>query len=75
MSREKRIEQEIGWFKVAFTLAVITDVSLIAWLAQNFATARPVLVVLGSLVAVGLAAFIIWINQSVYRRLAELEHL
>jgi hypothetical protein len=42
MSRADRLKEEIGWLKVVFGIAVALDASLVAWLAQNYATASPI---------------------------------
>ena len=39
MSKADKLKEEIGWLKVVFALLVATDISLIAWLSQNYATA------------------------------------
>ena len=43
MSKADRLKEEIGWLKVAFAIAVALDASLVAWLAQNYATASPII--------------------------------
>lgn len=35
---EKRIEQEIGWHKVLFTVLAALDASLVAWFVKNYAS-------------------------------------
>jgi len=41
MSQSDRIKEEIGWLKLVFGALVAVDVSLIAWLAQNYKAAIP----------------------------------
>jgi hypothetical protein len=41
MSEEKRIEQEIGWYKIVFTVLIVSGLSLLSWFAQNYETAKP----------------------------------
>jgi hypothetical protein len=36
MSKTDRLKEEIGWLKVVFGILVATDISLIAWMAQNY---------------------------------------
>ncbi len=50
MSKADRLKEEIGWLKLVFGALIAVDVSLVAWLAQNYATADRMLV-LGGLVA------------------------
>ena len=49
MSKIDRVKEVIGWLKVAFGALIAIDVSMIAWLAQNFSTADTGLKVLPSL--------------------------
>ena len=72
MSQAERLKEEIGWLKVIFAVCVALDASLVAWLAQNYATANPVLVITGCIAPV-LIAFIVFVNRCAYRRLEELE--
>jgi len=58
--------------KVVFAVCVALDASLVAWLAQNYAAANPVLVVTGSVASVLLAALVVFVNRRAYRRLEEL---
>ena len=36
MSKIDRLKEEIGWLKVVFGILVAIDISLIAWMAQNY---------------------------------------
>lgn len=75
MSEEKRIEQEIGWYKVAFAILIATGVSLLAWFAQNYLVAEPILwtFALVGIVAISIAVF--FINKKVFKCLDRLEEL
>jgi hypothetical protein len=76
MSRADRLKEEIGWLKVAFGIAVALDASLVAWLAQNYATAEPYRIVGAGLIAVlVVAGMIVLINHRAYRRIEELENV
>ena len=75
MSQAERIKETLGWLKVVFAALVAVDVSLIAWLAQNFRAAESVLVIL-AFVAVGATTFgVVGVNRAAFRRLAQLENL
>jgi len=54
---------------------VVLDASLIAWLAQNYETASPVMAGAGLVAALALAVIIVLVNRRAYRRLDELENL
>lgn len=75
MSRADRIKEALGWLKVVFAALVAVDISLIAWLAQNFQSADSVLVILALVAVVCTTAAIIGVNHAAYRRIAELENL
>lgn len=75
MSQAERIKETLGWLKVVFAALVAVDVSLIAWLAQNFRTAESVIVVLALLAVTGTTAGIVAVNHAAFRRLAQLENL
>jgi 4-hydroxybenzoate polyprenyltransferase len=75
MSKADRIKETLGWFKVVFVALVAVDVSLVAWLAQNFKTAETVLVVLAFIGVACTTAAIIGVNHAAYKRIAELENL
>jgi 4-hydroxybenzoate polyprenyltransferase len=70
-----RIKEMLGWLKVVFAALVAVDISLIAWLAQNFQSADTVLVVLAFVAVVCTTAAIVGANHAAYKRIAELEDL
>jgi 4-hydroxybenzoate polyprenyltransferase len=75
MSEEKRIEQEIGWYKVAFAILIATGVSLLAWFAQNYTLAEPVLLIF-ALTGIFIVSMTIYsINKKVFECLDRLEEL
>lgn len=73
MPKADRIKEEIGWLKVVFAVCVALDASLVAWLAQNYDTARPLIVATGFVAALVLAVVVAYVNRVAYRRLKELE--
>ena len=75
MSKADRIKEALGWLKVVFAALVAVDVSVIAWLAQNFQSAENVLVVLAFIAVVCTTAAIVRVNHAAYKRIAELENL
>ena len=48
-SKTDRIKEELGWLKIVFAIFVAVDVSLMAWLAQNYDELSQVLTVCGFL--------------------------
>jgi drug/metabolite transporter (DMT)-like permease len=75
LSRADRLKEEIGWLKVAFGIAVALDASVVAWLAQNYATASSIIVGAGFIAVLGFAVMIVLINRWAYRRIEELENV
>lgn len=75
MSRVERLKEEIGWLRVVFGIAVVTDVSLIAWLVQNAAEESLVIILACIFVIVGVTLSVARVNRIAYRRIDELEGL
>lgn len=75
MSKIDRIKEEVGWLKIAFGLAVALDASLVAWLAQNYMTARPIVIIAAVVAAIVIAIAVVFINRRAFRRIEELEDL
>ena len=73
MSKAERIKETLGWLKIVFAALVAVDVSLIAWLAQNFSTAEAVTLLLALFAVAGTTAAIVAVNHAAFRRLAQLE--
>ncbi len=75
MSKADRIKEEIGWLKVVFGLLVATDISLIAWLAQNFDSADRIQALVGLAAVTAVTAAVVWVNRMAYARIQQLEDL
>lgn len=75
MPRIDRIKEEIGWLKLVFGVLVAVDVSLLGWLAQNYASANSVLLLAGLVATIIITGAIVWVNRAAYRRIEELEEL
>ena len=69
MSKSDRIKEEIGWLKVVFGILVATDISLIAWLAQNFGSASRIQVLVSLAAVVGVTGAVVWVNRMAYGRI------
>jgi len=75
MARIDKLKEEIGWLKVIFAILIATDISLIAWLIQNFQKESPFLLVIAGVGALLIMFVIIWINSVTYRKINKLEEL
>ena len=72
-SKTDRIKEELGWLKIVFAIFVAVDVSLMAWLAQNYDEQSQVLTVCGFLGVVFVTSVVVWVNQAAIKRFKELE--
>jgi len=75
MPKGDGIKEELGWLKIVFGVFVAIDVSLLAWLAQNFRSSDWVLVLLSIFGVAVLTGIAVWVNRAAYRLIRELEAL
>lgn len=73
MAKIDRLKEEIGWLKLVFGVLVAIDVSMVGWLAQNYASANSVLVVGGVIATAVVTLGVVRINRVAYHRMKELE--
>ncbi len=73
MSKTDRIKEELAWLKVVFGVFVVIDVSLVAWLAQNYNDGAAVLIVFGFLGVISATVIVVWVNRAAMQRFKELE--
>ena len=67
MARIDKLKEEVGWFKVVFAILIATDISLVAWLVQNYGKVSPHLLIVCA-IGVFLVTFaIVWVNRVAYR--------
>ena len=75
MSRSEKLKEEIGWLKVVFGILAAIDISLLAWLAHNYRSARTLLLVIAALAVAGITVAVVWVSHRAYQRIDELEEL
>lgn len=75
MSEVDQIKEEVGWLKLVFAALIAIEVSLIGWLAQNYTTARPLIVVGAFIAVVAIGLGIVWVNRTAFRRIRQLRDL
>ena len=73
MARTDKLKEEIGWLKVIFAILLATDISLIAWLVQNYGKVNPFLFLIGALATILITFLNVLINRIAYRKIDELE--
>ena len=74
MAKIDRLKEEIGWLKLVFGILIAIDVSLVGWLAQNYASASLALFVGGVITTAVLTFGVVRINRVAYDRMKELEN-
>lgn len=75
MARIDKLKEEIGWLKVIFAISIATDISLIAWLVQNYSKVGMLISLLGAVGAFLIVIAIVLINRIAYKKIDELEEL
>jgi hypothetical protein len=75
MSEVDQIKEEVGWLKLIFAALIAIEVSVIGWLAQNYITARPLIVVGAFVTVVAIGLGIVWVNRTAFRRIRQLRDL
>ncbi len=73
MSEAESLKEAIGWLKVVFGLLVAIDISLIAWLAQNYGKAPTVLLIMAWAATMAATFAIILVCSAAYRRINDLK--
>lgn len=73
MPKIDRIREELVWLKLIFGVFVVIDMSLLAWLAQNYQRASAVLIVFGFIGVVFATSIVVWVNRAALQRFKELE--
>lgn len=75
MSKTDKLKEEIGWLKIVFGILVATDISLVAWMAQNYNQAPLFLLVFCTVGVLGVTIGIAKVNKVAYLKIDELEDL
>ena len=75
MAKLDKLKEEIGWMKIIFGILIAADISLVAWVAQNYNETDTLKLII-SIILIGVITYVIrWINKAAYRRIDELEDL
>ena len=75
MAKLDKLKEEIGWLRIVFGILIAVDISLVAWVVQNYNKADIFLLII-SIVWVGvITAIIFFFTKAAYRRIDELEDL
>ena len=61
--------------KVVFAILVATDISLVAWMAQNYNRSPAFLLAICTAGVLAVTVGIVWINKAAYQKIDELGDL
>jgi len=75
MPKLDKVKEELGWLKVIFTIAVATNLSLMAYLAQNYKTQDTFFSLLNGSAIILVTFLIIVINKKAYKKIDEIGEL
>jgi hypothetical protein len=75
VSKIDKTKEEIGFLKLIIAIVVAIEVSLLAWLVQNYARADIVLLILCCVAIVVATGIIIWASRVAFGKIDELENL
>ena len=75
MSKLDTIKEQIGWLKIVFGTLVAADLSVLAWLAQNFETVIWYKSLVALILVMSLGYLIYIVNKNAYRKMKQLEKL
>ena len=73
MSKADRLKEDLAWLKLFFGAFLAVDVSVIAWLVQNYRHAEIVIVVGAFIVIVVLTVGLVFVTRRAYKRIEQLE--
>jgi len=73
MSKADRLKEDLAWLKLFFGAFLAVDVSIMAWLAQNYSKAETVIVVGAFIIIVVLTAGLVFVTRRAYKRIEQLE--
>ena len=75
MAKLDSLKEEIGWLKVFSAILTASDLSLIAWLAQNYVDLAAFLFSCCILAVILMTGGVVWIDSVAFRRMEELEEI
>jgi hypothetical protein len=75
MTQAESLKEAIGWLKIVFGLLVAVDISLIAWLAQNYETAKATLLLLAWAATIATTIAIAWVLVRASRHIKALRDI
>ncbi|MDF1884290.1 hypothetical protein JHD49_10085 [Sulfurimonas sp. SAG-AH-194-C21] len=77
MSKSEKIKEQVGWLKIVFGILTAINLTLIAWLTNNYSdtTLEPWRIYLGVLIVLLVSFAIIYVNKKAISKIDALEEL
>ena len=75
MPKLDKVKEELGWLKVIFAITVATNLSLMAYLAQNYKIQDSLFSILNGSAIILVTFLIIIINRKAYKKIDEIGEL
>jgi membrane protein YdbS with pleckstrin-like domain len=75
MSKLEKIKEQLNWLKLAFGMLIAVNFSLVGWMAQNYANANNILVILSLATVIVVTIILIYVAQKARLKIDELEDL
>jgi NADH:ubiquinone oxidoreductase subunit 3 (subunit A) len=73
MSKADRLKEDLAWLKLFFGAFLAVDVSVIAWLVQNYRQAEMAIVVGAFIIITVLTVGLVFVTRRAYKRIEQLE--
>jgi len=75
MPKLDKVKEELGWLKVLFAISVGTDLSLMAYLAQNYIKQSELFSILNGIAIILVTIIVVMINKKAYSKIDEIGEL
>ncbi|MFH1097211.1 MAG: hypothetical protein ABH886_04305 [Candidatus Desantisbacteria bacterium] len=75
MTKIDKLKEEIGWLKIIFGILIATDISIVAWIVQNYEKVNQFLLTICIVTILLITIATIWMNRVAYRKIDKLEEL
>ncbi len=75
MPRLDKVKEELGWLKVIFAISVATNLSLMAYLAQNYTIQSELFTIANGLAIILVTIVTVVVNKKAYKKIDEIGEL
>ena len=70
-----KLKEQIGWLKITFGLSLATDISLVAWIFNNYSSVAMIKLVIALFATVLVTSIVFLSNKKASKKMNELEEL